>query len=80
MEENVGFILGNPQRERVLRVLSSKGKMTTERIAKVEHIPLQTIKRIMNEMAERGIIKDEGGSWNLTEMGQEVDKEIKKRA
>ncbi len=80
MEENVGFILGNPQRERVLRVLSSKGKMTIERIAKVEHIPLQTIKRIMNEMAERGIIKDEGGSWNLTEMGQEVDKEIKKRA
>lgn len=80
MEENVGFILGNSQRERVLRVLSSKGKMTTERIAKVEHIPLQTIKRIMNEMAERGIIKDEGGSWNLTEMGQEVDKEIKKRA
>jgi predicted transcriptional regulator len=79
MEENVGFILGNPQRERVLRVLSSKGKMTTERIAKVEHIPLQAIKRIANEMAKRGLIKDEGGAWNLTEMGQEVDKEIKKR-
>ncbi len=80
MEENIGFILGNPQRERVLRVLSSKGKMTTERIAKVEHIPLQAIKRIINEMADRGIIKEEGGAWDLTEEGQDVDKELKKRA
>ncbi len=80
MEENIGFILGNAQRERVLRVLGSKGKMATERIAKVEHIPLVAAKRILGELADKGFIAEEGGVWNLTATGLEVDKELKKRS
>ena len=35
----MGFIMGNKQRERVVQVLGSKGKMSAEKIAKVRAHP-----------------------------------------
>lgn len=77
---NIGYIMGNPQRERILQILGSKGSLSSERIAKIEHIPAPGVKRALEEMAERQIVSQGDGTWTLTEMGKEVEKEIKKRA
>ncbi|HWQ19705.1 MAG TPA: transcriptional regulator [Methanotrichaceae archaeon] len=77
---NIGYIMGSPQRERVLQILGSKGSLSSERIAKIEHIPAPGVKRILEEMSERQIVSQSAGAWTLTEMGKEVEREIKKRA
>ncbi len=76
---NMGFIMGNKQRERIVQVLGSKGKMAADRIAKVEHIPAPSVKKILAELAQRKIVSGEGDVWSLTEEGLEIEKEMKKR-
>ncbi len=79
-ENNMGFIMGNKQRERIVQVLGSKGKMAADRIAKVEHIPAPSVKKILAELAQRKIVSEDGDVWALTEVGLEIEKEMKKRA
>ncbi len=84
MEEEItagiGFIMGNKQRERVVQVLGSKGSMPSEKIAKFEHIPLPGVKRVLEELAQKKIVSENGGIWGLTDLGMEIEKEMKKRA
>jgi predicted HTH transcriptional regulator len=77
---NMGFIMGNKQRERIVQIMGSKGKMTAEKIAKIEHIPAPTVKKILAELAARQIVSEEGGIWDITDTGREIEKEMKKRA
>ncbi len=80
LASNVGFIMGNKQRERIVQILGSKGKMPSEKIAKFEHIPLPAVKRILGELAERKIVAENEGIWRLTDAGITIEKEMKKRA
>jgi predicted HTH transcriptional regulator len=80
LASNMGFIMGNKQRERVVQIMGSKGKMTAEKIAKIEHIPAPTVKKILAELAARQIVSEEGGIWDITAAGREIEKEMKKRA
>jgi len=77
---NMGFIMGNKQRERIIQILGSKGKMAADRIAKVEHIPAPAVKKILAELGQRMIVSENDGVWSLTETGLEIEKEMKKRA
>jgi predicted transcriptional regulator len=77
---NMGFIMGNKQRERIVQILGSKGKMAADRIAKVEHIPALAVKKILAELGQRMIVSENEGLWSLTEAGLEIEKEMKKRA
>jgi Mn-dependent DtxR family transcriptional regulator len=77
---NMGFVMGNKQRERVIQILGSKGNMAAEKIAKVEHIPAPSVKKILAEMAEKAIVNENDGVWSLTEAGKDIEKEMKKRA
>jgi predicted methyltransferase len=79
MAANIGFVMGNKQRERIMQVLSSKGKLSAEKIAKFEHIPLAGVNKILKELAQKNILFEEGGNWSLTDRGHEIDKEMKKR-
>jgi predicted methyltransferase len=76
---NMGFIMGNKQRERIVQILGSKGMMAPEKIAKIERMPLPSVKRILDELGGRKIAAAEGGSWGLTELGLALEKEMKKR-
>jgi Mn-dependent DtxR family transcriptional regulator len=76
----MGFIMGNKHRERVVQVLGSKGKLSAEKVAKFEHIPALSVKKILAEMAERSLVFENDGIWCLTEAGQEIEREMKKRA
>jgi Mn-dependent DtxR family transcriptional regulator len=80
LASNMGFIMGNKHRERVVQVLGSKGKLTAEKVAKFEHIPAPSVKKILDEMAERSLVFENEGIWCLTEAGQEIEREMKKRA
>jgi predicted transcriptional regulator len=80
LASNVGFIMGNKQRERIVQVLGSKGKMAAEKVAKVEHIPLPSVKRILEELAKRKIVAENEGIWSLTDSGLTIEREMKKRA
>ena len=80
LASNLGFIMGNKHRERVVQVLGSKGKLSAEKVAKLEHIPAPSVKKILADMAERSLVFENEGIWCLTEAGQEIEKEIKKRA
>ena len=80
LASNMGFIMGNKQRERIVQIMGSKGKMTSEKIAKIEHIPAPTVKKILAELAARQIVSEEGGIWDITDTGREIEKEMKKRA
>jgi Mn-dependent DtxR family transcriptional regulator len=80
LASNVGFIMGNKQRERIVQVLGSKGRMPAEKIAKFEHIPLPSAKRILQELAARKIVEEKEGSWGLTNDGVTIEREMKKRA
>ncbi len=77
---NIGFVMGNTQRERVIQILGSKGSMTAEKIAKFERFPLQGVKRVLDDLAQRQMVNEKSGTWSLTEFGQQIEKEIKKRA
>ncbi len=80
LASNVGFIMGNKQRERIVQVLGSKGKMAAEKVAKVEHIPLPSVKRILEELSKRKIVAENEGMWCLTDAGLTIEREMKKRA
>jgi predicted transcriptional regulator len=80
IDQNVGFIMGNNQRQRVLQVLGSKGALSCEKVAKFEHIPVPRAEKTLEEMAARNLVAEKEGLWSLTEMGQEIEKEMKKRA
>ena len=77
---NMGFIMGNKHRERVIQVLGSKSKLSAEKVAKIEHIPAPSVKKILDEMAQRSLVFENEGIWCLTEAGQEIEKEMKKRS
>ena len=79
IDGNMGFIMGNKQRERVIQILGSKGKMAADKVAKVEHIPAPTVAKILAEMAEKNLVAENDGEWSLTVKGQEIEKEMKKR-
>jgi predicted methyltransferase len=76
----MGFIMGNKQRERIVQVLGSKGKMPADKIAKFDHIPAPAVKKVLAELAQKQIATENEGIWSLTETGIEVEKEMKKRA
>jgi len=80
MDMIMGFIMGNKQRERIVQVLGSKGKMPAEKVAKFDHIPVPAVKKVLAELAQRQIATENEGIWCLTETGIEVEKEMKKRA
>lgn len=80
MNEIIGYVHGNKQRERVIQVLGSKGPMAADKIAKVERIPPAGARKVMQELADKGLITQDGDVWKLTDLGVDVEKEMKRRA
>ena len=79
MDTIMGVIKRNKQRERIVQILGAKGKMESDKVAKVTHIPAPSVKKILAEMAERDLVREENGIWGLTGAGEEIEKELKKR-
>jgi len=80
MEEMMGFVMGNKQRIRVMEVIESKGPQSAAKIAKFSHLTAPVTGRVLEEVAGKGLIKENDGVWNFTDLGIEIQKELKKRA
>ena len=78
-DQNVGFIMGSNQRQRVLQVLGSKGALSADKIGKIDHIPVPGIRKTLEELAAKNIVAEKEDFWSLTDLGIELEKEMKKR-
>lgn len=80
MDELMGFVLGNSQRERVIQVLGSKGPMSAEKLAKIERITPPAVRKVLQDLDERDLIEESDGIWHLTEKGVELERELRRRS
>jgi len=79
MEELIGFVLGSKPRGKAMELLESKGAMPSKKVAKFGHMTKPTIERALKETAEKGLVEESDDQWKLTDLGLEVQKELKKR-
>ena len=76
MNELVGFVNGNNVRQKVLSLLSSKGKMEEKRISKTLRVVYPTIVKTLKELEDKELIAKKEGMYFLTETGVKVEKMI----
>jgi len=74
LEELIGFIAGNAKREKIMALLGSKGAQDGAAIAKMAHIV--GADKILDELAQKGLITSRGGKYALTETGVQVERRM----
>lgn len=76
MDELIGFVTGNSNRQKLLELLGSKNKLNGARIAKTMHIARPVTDKILEELVGKELIAKEGESYQLTELGTTVERRI----
>lgn len=77
MDELIGFVSGNPKREKILSLFASRGALNAGRVAKTTHIIESSAKRLLEEMVEKGLLAREDEEYTLTDTGREVEGRIR---
>jgi predicted transcriptional regulator len=72
MDKLIGFVTGNPKREKILSALDSKQAISSSRVAKTAHIIEASTEKILLELVEKGLAKSVGDTYSLTETGREI--------
>ena len=70
----MGFVTGNKNRQKLLALLESKGEMDAARIAKNMHVVKPSVDKILVELVEKELIAEEGGLYDLTELGTTIER------
>ncbi|NYT01075.1 MAG: transcriptional regulator [Methanocellales archaeon] len=76
MEELVGYVTGNTKRIQVTQVLG-KGKLEAGKVAKITHTPEKLTIKVLKGLEETGLVKADGKTYTLTDVGAEVESRIK---
>ena len=76
MDELIGFVTGNSNRQKLLELLGSKNKIDGERISKTMHIARPVTDKILEELVGKELIAKEGELYQLTELGTTVERRI----
>ena len=76
MDEMIGFVTGNNNRQKVLALLGSKGELDAARIAKTMHLVRFTVDSILKELLEKELVVKTGELYNLTELGSAVERQV----
>ena len=71
-----GFILSNKFRKAVFLEISS-GENSLDRIAKKHRLLPQMVKKVAQEMVEKGLIKEKDGIFVLTDEGDKIFGKLK---
>ncbi|MBC7115030.1 MAG: transcriptional regulator [Archaeoglobi archaeon] len=71
MDELMGYITGNPKREKIVETLSS-GALKLHEISKITRTPEGILRRILDEMVERGILREDEEGFRLTEEAEKA--------
>ncbi|WP_292484633.1 helix-turn-helix domain-containing protein [Methanohalobium sp.] len=76
LDELLGFVTGNNNRQKLLQILGSKGSMDAERIGKLMHVVRTSVDKTLEELHEKGLVEKQGESYQLTETGTFVEREL----
>ena len=76
MDELMGFVTGNNNRQKLLTLLGAKGGMDGSRIAKTMHLVSVSVNRILGELMEKDLIIQENGLYQLTELGTTIERKM----
>ena len=76
MEELVGYVTGNTKRIQIIQVLG-KGKLEVGKVAKITHTPERLTIKVLEGLEEKGLVKADGKTYTLTDVGAEVESRIK---
>ncbi|MFC1786917.1 transcriptional regulator [Halobacteriota archaeon] len=76
MEELVGYVTGNTKRIQIIQVLG-KGKLEVGKVAKITHTPERLTVKVLKGLEEKGLVKADGKTYTLTDVGAEVESRIK---
>lgn len=75
MTVNEGFILSNKFRKAIFNSISS-GEKNIDRIAKKHHIVPRIAKRVLEDLIDENIVKNEKGAYVLTKKGKRIAEKI----
>jgi predicted transcriptional regulator len=76
VEEIMGFVTGNTNRQKLLEMLASKGELETSRIAKNMHLAQPSVKRLVEELMEKELVVENEGKCSLTELGTTIERKV----
>jgi predicted transcriptional regulator len=76
VEEIMGFVTGNTNRQKLLEMLGSKGELETSRIAKNMHLAQPSVKRLVEELMEKELVVENEGKCSLTELGTTIERKV----
>jgi predicted transcriptional regulator len=76
MDELIGFVTGNNNRQKLLALLGSKGELDAARIAKTMHLVRFTVDGILKELLEKELVVRTGELYKLTELGGTVERQV----
>lgn len=76
MEELMGFVTGNKNRQKLLALLGSKHQLDAVKLAKNMHIAQPSVDKIVDELLEKNLVKKEGNFYMLTELGETLERKV----
>ena len=76
MDELIGFVTGNNNRQKLLALLGSKGELDAARIAKTMHLVRFTVDGILAKLLEKELVVKTGELYELTELGSAVERQV----
>jgi predicted transcriptional regulator len=76
VEEIMGFVTGNTNRQKLLEMLGSKGELETSRIAKNMHLAQPSVKRLVEELIEKELVVENESKCSLTELGTTIERKV----
>lgn len=76
MEELIGFVTGNKNRQKLLSLLSSRHELGAEKLAGNMHIARPSVDKIVEELLEKELVVRENGMYRLTELGEALERRV----
>jgi predicted transcriptional regulator len=72
VDESLGYINSNVRRKQVFDIIDKNGGKTEKELGKMTRIPGLSLRKMLGEMVEKGLLKLDGEKYAFTEMGNEV--------
>ncbi|MGP8330705.1 MAG: transcriptional regulator [Methanosarcinaceae archaeon] len=76
MDELIGFVTSNNNRQKILALLGSKGELDTDQIAKITHMVRISVDKILEDLLEKELVIKEGQMYWLTALGSTVERQV----
>ncbi|TQD28205.1 transcriptional regulator [Methanolobus vulcani] len=76
MEELIGFVTGNKNRQKLLALLGSKHQLDAGKLARNMHIARPSVEKIVEELLEKELIVQESDMYMLTELGESLERKV----